>query len=87
MEEKYRGDCIRVMKHMRRLQGKRFHDIKNQLMLVAYFESINHQICGYYKYPSSHMIKFCHWFNDEEKASFKKDVPCITIAEANAWRF
>ena len=59
--------------HIRRLQGREFAEELPKLTLVAYLESLNGNICGYYAYENRKVVSVFHWMNNEEQAEFRKN--------------
>ena len=49
---------------MERLQGKEWHDKKNELTLIKYEYNKNGHVKGYYVDKDGN--KYTHWLNDEE---------------------
>ena len=64
-------------KYIKRLQGREFAEELPKLTLVAYLESLNGNICGYYAYEGRKVLNVLHWMNDEEQAEFRKNKPDI----------
>lgn len=50
---------------MKRLQGAKYHSMKDKLIPIAYSKTKAGNICMYYKGG------FSHYLNDEEKLVFK----------------
>jgi hypothetical protein len=55
-----------------RLQGKAFHDSKEQLIPVSYSVSDKGRIRVEYRHRANTRLRFCHWLNPEELAVFDK---------------
>ena len=61
------------MKKLKRLQGKEWHKIKNQLKLIKYIKNKNNHIKGIYK--DNLGDKYTHWLNDDEINNlFKEEI-------------
>lgn len=73
LERKYGINVPNI--RMIRLQGSEFYRELPELTMVAYSESRNGNICGYYSYFGSNRVDVYHWLSDYEKAEFLKNIP------------
>ena len=62
-----------------RLQGKAFHDFKEQLIPASYSVSDKGRIRVEYRHRANARLRFCHWLSPEELAVFDKTKLPLTV--------